>query len=221
MSAVQHVVWDWNGTLFDDLDARVQGMNAVCNAFSVPHIDAELFRQHHTRPARLFYENVIGRPLDDNEFTHCEMIFLDSYAIASNFAQLAPDAYELMTFIHARGATQSILSMWQHSQLIPLAERLGINKFCLRVDGVEDLLGLQKADYLARHLKELEEETHRNLANESTLMIGDIVDDAEAAQHTGIRIALVAVGAESPETLRATGFPTFDSLEDAVHHAFI
>jgi phosphoglycolate phosphatase-like HAD superfamily hydrolase len=220
MSMPHHVVWDWNGTLFDDLDARIAGMNTLCEKFGAPPIGREEFQRHHARPAKRFYENTIGRSLSEHELLWCETAFLEHYADAKEQARLHPKGMELMTFIRDQGTTQSILSMWQHSQLEPFAERLGVSAFCLRVDGVDDLLGSPKADYLTRHLDRLEAKTSRSFRGETTLVIGDVVDDGDAAAANGVRSSLVATGAESFDALRASGYPAFQTLENAIYAAF-
>jgi phosphoglycolate phosphatase-like HAD superfamily hydrolase len=213
----QHVVWDWNGTLFDDLEARVEGMNIVCDAFDVPHINVATFRRHHTRPAKLFYEAVIGRTIDDQELQRCETVWLDHYEIARKTAALAPNALGIMEHLQSSGVTQSVLSMWQHRQLVPLARQLGVELYCIDIQGADDLLGLPKANYLQQHLEKLRASTGRTFMNASTLLIGDVTDDAIAAVASSVSIALVATGAETYEHLSDSGFPTFLTLDEVVN----
>ncbi|MDE1996296.1 MAG: HAD hydrolase-like protein, partial [Rhizobiaceae bacterium] len=53
------------------------------------------------------------------------------------------------------------------------------------------------------------------IAPESCWLIGDTVDDFDAANPLGIRTALVTTGMQAPAALAATGSPVFDTLTAA------
>ncbi|NCC23188.1 MAG: HAD family hydrolase [Alphaproteobacteria bacterium] len=48
-------VFDWNGTLFDDLEANLAGANAVVEMFGLPALTAEQYQDHFTFPILHFY----------------------------------------------------------------------------------------------------------------------------------------------------------------------
>jgi phosphoglycolate phosphatase-like HAD superfamily hydrolase len=60
---VRHVVWDWNGTLFDDHVTVVAAVNDALALVGLPPIDSHTYRSYYTRPVQRFYEQVAGRPL--------------------------------------------------------------------------------------------------------------------------------------------------------------
>ena len=47
---VRHLVWDWNGTLFDDHVAVVAAINDALASLRLRSIDADTYRTHFTRP---------------------------------------------------------------------------------------------------------------------------------------------------------------------------
>ncbi len=55
-----HVIWDWNGTLFDDLAIVVASVNASLTQLGAPPIDEGGYRDHFTRPVHVFYEHLLG-----------------------------------------------------------------------------------------------------------------------------------------------------------------
>ena len=65
---VRHLVWDWNGTLFDDHAAVVAAINDALALVRLGPIDSETFRSHYTRPVERFYEQVAGRPIEPAEW---------------------------------------------------------------------------------------------------------------------------------------------------------
>jgi phosphoglycolate phosphatase-like HAD superfamily hydrolase len=92
---VRHVVWDWDGTLFDDFDANVAAVAEVCDAAGGPVVTAGVYRRHFVRPVTVFYERLLGRPLAPGEWDRLN---------AGDFA--------------ASGMSQSLLSMWEHDELL-------------------------------------------------------------------------------------------------------
>ena len=208
-----HIVWDWNGTLFDDLEVVVRSVNHGLSGFGAVPIDLDGYRSHYTRPVKLFYDRVIGRQITAEEWITVDRVFHDAYLEALEEARLTVDAAEALTAVANRGHTQSLLSMFPHRDLIPLVERLGIAGFFDRIDGLAGgSPGDHKAGYLERHLRNL-------IAGEdprTVVVIGDTPDDSIAALHVGARPILYDGGSHHRQDLEATGAPVVSSLMAAV-----
>src|SRR5262245_59032887 len=168
---VRHVVWDWNGTLFDDHIAVVAAVNDALALLGLRPIDSHTYRSHYTRPVQRFYEQMAGRPIEPGEWRTLDNAFHDSYHAWLERLGLALDASAALAAAEAAGLTQSLLSMWRHQDLVPLVERLGVGRFFLRVDGLRVPGGGGKAEHLVAHLAALE--VHPFTA----LLVGDSLDD--------------------------------------------
>ena len=66
--ALAHVVWDWNGTLFDDFDLTARIADRTLTALGVPGVTGEDIRREFRRPFSQFYASLFGRPVTDAEF---------------------------------------------------------------------------------------------------------------------------------------------------------
>jgi phosphoglycolate phosphatase-like HAD superfamily hydrolase len=207
---VRHLVWDWNGTLFDDHQAVVAAINDALARLRLRPIDSDTFRTHFTRPVQRFYEQVAGRPIEPAEWRALDDAYHDSYAAWVERLRLAPDAEAALAAAEAAGLTQSLLSMWRHQDLVPLVERLGIGRFFLRVDGLRVPGGGGKAEHLVAHLAALEVEAS------AALLVGDTLDDLAAAQAVGAGCVLYDGGSHHRQALEATGVPVVDTLTAAV-----
>ena len=62
---MRHVIWDWNGTLVDDLPIVVDAVNASLAGIGAGPIVADDYRDHYTRPVRVFYDRLLGRAVTD------------------------------------------------------------------------------------------------------------------------------------------------------------
>src|SRR5919197_1465839 len=209
-AGVRHVVWDWNGTLFDDHVAVVAAVNDALASLGLPPIDADTYRSHYTRPVQRFYERLAGRPIAAGEWLALDDAFHDSYHAGLERLALAPDAVQALAAAEAAGLTQSLLSMWRHEQLVPLVERLGIGHFFLRVDGLRVPGGSEKKEHLVAHLAALEVEPS------AAALVGDSIDDLEAARAVGAACVLYDGGSHHRHALEATGVPVVDTLSAAV-----
>jgi len=209
----RHLVWDWNGTLLDDLPLVVSSTNAAFASVSAPALTAEAHRLAFRRPVAEFYAEVLGRALEEGEFGRLDKIFHDAYRLGLTTCGLAVDAKAAMS---SWSGTQSLLSMWFHDELVPEVERRGLTSLLARIDGLRSAVGGDlKAEHLARHLSELDVE------GATTVLIGDSVDDAHAAASVGARCVLYTGGFTDPARLRAVGVPVADSLVEAVRLAAV
>jgi phosphoglycolate phosphatase-like HAD superfamily hydrolase len=209
-SRVRHLVWDWNGTLFDDHVAVVAAVNDALAGLGLPAIDADAYRTHFTRPVQRFYEQVAGRPIAPREWQALDEAYHDSYQAWVERLGLAADALAALEAAEAAGLTQSLLSMWRHKDLVPLVERLGIGRFFTRVDGLRVPGGAGKAEHLVEHLAALQVDAA------AAMLVGDALDDLEAARAVGARCVLYDGGSHHRHVLEATGVPVVDALTAAV-----
>ncbi|MET8139082.1 HAD family hydrolase [Sphaerisporangium sp. NPDC005288] len=211
---MEHIIWDWNGTLFHDIDAVVGATNKVFAPYGLAPMDAEAFRAAYTRPIWVAYERMLGRPLHEGEWERLDQAFHDNYHELMHASELAADAIDCLNTWSASGRTQSLLSMWAHDRLVRKAAELGIDRYFSRIDGLSaGAPGGGKAEHMVAHIESLEVKPSR------ILVIGDSLDDAHAAEHVGASAVLYAGGMTSRADLAASGFPVVDSLSAAFAHA--
>lgn len=207
-----HIVWDWNGTLKDDLDDLVDAMNATLAALGE---DIRLSRQQylelHCVPIPAFYTRILGRELTTTQWATAEAEF--ARFLATRKPRLRDDAPAALARLHKRGATtQSVLSLLPHAQLLSEVRQLRVDHLFARIDGRTTAQGV-KTQALRGHLDALawpQDEYHR------VLLIGDTLDDAHAAHAVGASAVLVTGGLEADSSLQHSGIPVASSLRQAV-----
>ncbi|MCZ7419235.1 HAD hydrolase-like protein [Verrucosispora sp. WMMA2121] len=206
--ASAHLVWDWNGTLLNDLSLVVACTNAVFASEGGPSVTPDEHRVRFRRPIADYYAEILGRAVDDDAFGRLDKIFHDAYRMGLTTCELAHDAVDAMA---AWSGSQSLLSMWFHDELVPAVETYGLTGRFSRVDGLRAQIGGdRKAESLARHLDAL------GVDGRSVVLIGDSLDDADAARSVGARAVLYSGGFTDRARLLASGHPVADSLTEAV-----
>ena len=132
---MDHIVWDWNGTLLDDLTVVVAAVNDTLATVGRRSITIEEYGAHYTRPVLLFYERLLGRPVGNPEWLRFDQVFHDSYRRLVESASLASEAREALIAAAHAGLSQSLLSMYWHDELVPQVERFNLGEFLIRIDG--------------------------------------------------------------------------------------
>ncbi|NJQ01758.1 HAD family hydrolase [Streptomyces zingiberis] len=209
-----HIVWDWNGTLFHDIDAVLAATNASFAELGLAPITLERYRELYCVPVLRFYERLLGRLPSDAEWLVMDEIFHRHYWERASAAALAPGAAELLTRRRAAGLTQSLCSLAPHEHLLPIVRTHGIERHFLRVDGRRGPSDVGKAEQMVSHLTSL-----GSIPADQVVVIGDALDDAEAARHAGARAVLYTGGSHSRASLERAGVPVVDTLAEAVETA--
>lgn len=210
---ISHIVWDWNGTLLDDLDIVLESLNVGISGFGVGPIDDLEYRNHFTRPVRSFYESLLDRAVSDMEWELLNKTFHEEYFSRVHRARLARDAMVAIDHVEARGWGQSLLSMTTQDQLNEIVASFRIADRFLRIDGLRGETGGLKASHLADHLASLGVDPSR------ALVIGDTPDDAAAARHVGSQVVLYDSGSHHPDELSSVGVPVVNTLVEALETA--
>ena len=205
---VTHLVWDWNGTLLDDLTLVVDGDQRVAGA-----VGAGGHRRRASARLPPAGDRVLrgGRRAagDRGGVRRLDARSTTRTASGCRTSALSRGVPELLA---GCGSTQSLLSMWYHHELVPVVDRHELDAAPPpgRRPACDLVGGGSKAPHLRAHLAELE------VDGGDVVLIGDSVDDAEAAAAVGARIVLYDGGITHVDKFRAVGFPVVDSLEDAV-----
>jgi phosphoglycolate phosphatase-like HAD superfamily hydrolase len=207
----KHLVWDWNGTLLNDFPVIVAATNEAITSVGGLILSADEHRDRFRRPIIEFYSELAGRILTDDEFADLDRLFHQCYQRQLAGCPLTADAMDALA---AWPGTQSLLSMWFHTDLVPLVTSYKLVEKFRRVDGLRLKAGGDtKHPHLVEHLAAIE------VPASEAVLIGDSVDDALAARRAGAGCVLYTGGFTSAEKLRETGAPLADSLVEAVELA--
>ncbi|MGW1812588.1 HAD family hydrolase [Streptomyces sp. NPDC002125] len=206
-----HLVWDWNGTLLDDIEAVLGATNAAFAEVDLAPLTLEQYRETYCVPIPKFYERLMGRLPTPAEWERMDGLFHRHYTEQRAACALTAGVEELLAGWLRTGGSQSLLSMYGHEHLVPVVRAYGIERHFLRVDGRTGPSGGSKAQHMERHFEVL-----GGIAPERAVVIGDAVDDAVAAAHVGARAVLYTGGSHSRSSLEAAGVPVVDTLAEAV-----
>ncbi len=212
---IRHIVWDWNGTLFDDQELVVAATNASLAAIGVHrHITNEQYKDLYQRPMENFYAALVDAPIPTGQWSLLDAAFAEYYLSHVREIGLTGDALAAMDAWSPR--TQSLLSMFGHEDLLRLTGEFELHSRFGRIDGRPDDPDFgPKAKYLVRHVEHLRAQ-QPDLTGDQIALIGDCVDDAHAAFHVGATAVLYTGGSSNRAVLEKAGVPVVDTLTEAI-----
>ena len=182
----KNVVWDWNGTLLDDVKISVDTINVM------------LERKHLGKLTVEEYES-IGFDFMRDDWEAVSRDFVNIYNDLAKDVELTPGIIPVLEGIKKKGIRQYILSALKEDLLTGMLERFGIREY---FDGVCGSNNIYADGKVARG-----EEMLRMfpIVPGETVMVGDTLHDAEVAEALGFDFRLYAGGHNSAERLAEKG----------------
>jgi phosphoglycolate phosphatase len=206
LDGIRHVVWDWNGTLLDDVDAALLSINTMLEGRGMPVLGRDRYREIFGFPVIDCYRT-LGFEFDtDEEWDAIANEFHRHYNINVDKAGLVRGALETLEAITARGIGMSVLSASESNRLNELLAHYRIDSCFMHVVGHDNLYGSSKIN-LGRELMRL-----LDLPPEAVLLVGDTVHDCEVARDAGWRCALYLNGHQDEARLSACGCAVISDL---------
>ncbi|MFC1738786.1 HAD family hydrolase [Planctomycetota bacterium] len=205
ISTYKHIIWDWNGTLIDDVWLCVEIVNELLFRRNKEPIILQQYRQRYDLPVKNFYEKV-GFDFSEGSFEKIGAEFLKIYQSRQYECTLQNGAVEMLNFFEQAGLFQSVLSAYQKNRLQQALEHFGIQHYFTHICGRIDDFATGKID----NANDLIREFH--CPAEKVLLIGDTVHDFKVAEKTGVDCILLSIGHHTPERLQSCNVPVVDSL---------
>lgn len=213
MKTYEHIIWDWNGTLLNDVDLCVAIVNNMLSAHhekTTKEITCDYYRSIFDFPVIQYYERV-GFDFTKESFDDLCVKFIGDYRSRASELKLHSQVFEVLSNIEGAGFQQSILSAAKQDGLQQMVRNHQLDHFFQHIIGENDHYAHGKVFNAQRLRHTLKESNHHKL-----LLIGDTTHDFEVAQAMEADCVLVAHGHHSHQKLQQTGAKVVDSLEELI-----
>ena len=201
-----YILWDWNGTLLDDLDASVCAVNDMLEAYGKEPLDLKTYYSYIDTPIYKFYERIFDLNVVTMEVI--KPLFGELYIKHEDKMQLAPDADRVLEYCKAQGVKQYILSAAHIDDLMRYAVPFGVADYFEKIEAAKDYEAGSKIDR-ARLLLAQEK-----IAPDECVMIGDTLHDLDTSEALGVDCILYSKGHTDYNVLKKTGRPVCRSFDE-------
>ncbi len=208
-----HILWDFNGTLLNDVETGIISANTLLKRRGMPLIESvERYHSVFTFPITDYYIN-LGFDFTKEPYSEIAIEWVKENQENIKKAPLCKGAKEALELFRNKDIPQIILSATQLEMLMGHISDLGITEYFDEILGLDNIHAESKVS-LALDWAE------RN-PNSIPLVIGDTIHDAEVARNIGCDCLLCASGHQSKDRLLAAEVPVFDNLGEIIEYLFV
>ena len=202
------ILWDWNGTLLDDLALNLKVENRLLERRGLQQMGSkEVYLDYFGFPIIRFYER-LGFDFSKEKYTDVADEYIEVLRELSEEATLFADAQPVLEALRKEGLRQIIISAAEETLLHAQVKAFGIADYFDAVLGSSDNLGQSKVETALGFLR------GHGLDPARALFIGDTTHDHETAEALGCDCVFVSRGHNSRARLLATGCPVYASLSE-------
>jgi len=185
---IRNIIFDWSGTLVDDLPAVLKASNFVLHQAGQPEMSLDQFRAEFSLPFKKFYD----RYTPDVPMPQLEDWFHTEFKRSQDSVCELPHAREFLEFCQAKKLRTFLLSTVHRDHFVAQC----------KVTGFDAFIDKPYTDVWDKRKKIHDILSENGLKPDETLFIGDMEHDIETAHHGGVHSCAVLTGYNTLEQLR-------------------
>ena len=201
------IIWDFNGTIIDDVEAGIISVNKLLSDRNLPTIpDKESYRRLFRFPIIEYYRS-LGFDFNTEPYEVLAPLWVAEYLKNSKSSPLREGFSEILKKFEVLGLSQHVISATEINMLRHQLRDFGITDAFKSISGLDNIHASSKTQLAVNF---------RNSHKESrALFIGDTDHDFDTAVAMGADCALICGGHSTKEKLlTCKGALVFDSFED-------
>ncbi|PKL51238.1 MAG: HAD family hydrolase [Planctomycetes bacterium HGW-Planctomycetes-1] len=203
----KHIIWDWNGTLLDDVWLCVDILNDMLTRRKMKMTTLTQYQADFDFPVISYYLK-IGFDFEKESFDDIAREYIAAYESQRFRCSLRAGTVDIIKLLKAEGVLQSVLSASQRLSLVEALELFKLTDFFENIAGLDDYYAHSKMDIGKNLMKNL------SASRKEVLLIGDTTHDYEVARELGADCLLTPAGHQSKERLIACGAKVCDNLNE-------
>lgn len=208
-----HLVWDWNGTLLDDLDCCVQVTNQLLGEFGLPRLSGVAeYRAKFGFPVVDYYNDLGFDPSPGGTFEAASRRYLELYLAAARSCVLHDGAAATIRTLHRHGIRQVVISASEQQNLLAQLAPFRLEAWLDGAYGLTDIYAASKQAIAQRWL------LAEGLDPTDVIFVGDSEHDHEIATALGAGCVLFTGGHHGRDRLSRLGAPLIEGLPELLAH---
>ena len=201
------VLWDFNGTIVDDVQLGIRAVNRMLIKRALPPIpDTGAYHRVFRFPVREYYR-LLGFDFDKEPYEDLAVEWVQNYTAEEHTLTVQDGFFTVWQHLRDAGVQQIILSSSESAMLHRQMEILGLTGKFDRVLGMDDIYAGGKVEMAKRCVGD---------TGGRALLIGDTSHDADTARAIGADCILYTGGHGSAASLAACGVATVGRLKEVL-----
>jgi phosphoglycolate phosphatase len=192
----KHVIWDWNGTILNDVELSHSILNELLAEYNIRTITVDEYREVFSMPVEEYYKNV-GFDFSVESFEVLGKKWIDGYESRKYGCALYEGIEPILQKINDMNIRQSILSAYSDDVLNELVGHYKLTDYFTHIQGLDNIYAASKIALGKNLIKKI------GVNKGEALMIGDTLHDYEVAKEIGADCILIANGHQSRQKLEA------------------
>lgn len=168
------IIWDWNGTLLDDVGLSINLINEFLKQRNKPIISIEKYKEIFDFPVRDYYLRA-GFDFSIETFEKVGLEYCNQFEVRIEECALHKNAEKILEYLNKKNIKQAILSSTEQCRLEKMVKYYKIEKYFEKVIGQHNYYAEGKVEVGNKYLEE------QKIVKEETILIGDTSYDAYVA----------------------------------------
>ncbi len=203
-------IWDFNGTILDDVELGISSVNKLLSDRGLPTVqNKDAYRDTFGFPIVDYYKK-LGFDFFSESYEKIAHEWVELYNSNLDKAKLFPDVKAALDFFDSKAVRQLVLSASEKNMLIAQLNGLGLSDRFEEVLGIDNIYGDSKL-MLAKAWRE------RN-PDAKVMFIGDTTHDCETAELLDADCYIVSAGHHSPKRFEGKKAKMFSSLGELIEY---
>ena len=208
MPKYKYIIWDWNGTILDDLQINFEVENTLLTRRGRTLIkDIDEYQEKFQFPIIKFYES-LDFDLENEKFEDIAREYVMEFDERFYELETFPDAESVIRDFKFKGIEQIILSQTEQRWLEKQVAFHDMDYLFCELLGARDIYVKGKVGIALQWI------TKNDIDTTQVLMVGDTLHDYEVAETLGCDCILISRGHQSKDRLLTTGAIVLESIEE-------
>ncbi|MBE9480939.1 MAG: HAD family hydrolase [Bacteroidetes bacterium] len=206
---IKTIIWDWNGTLLNDIDICINSINILLEHRNIENLTKEIYKEIFTFPVKDYYSKA-GFDFTKEDFDIPATEFINIYNRRIIDADLFQEVTSVLEHFKNRNYQQLIISAMEQDSLVKSIFDKGIGNYFTHISGVNNHYAVSKVENAKNLIKQV------NINPQQVCMIGDTIHDYEVAGEIGCNCIIVANGHQSYKRLEPLNCTVVNKLTDVI-----
>ncbi len=207
MKEYKVIIWDFNGTLIDDIDAALASVNDMLTRRDLPHINFEQYASYVDTPIIKFYEHIFD-DLYSMDFGKIAVEFNEGYEKHLPENAVMANAQEVLEYFNGKGKLQTVISATHIDKVMNRLTQFGLSGYFDKILAHTNLIAEDKTHLAVKYFNE------KGIEPSEAVVIGDCVADYKMAETLGCDCILTTQGHQSRKEFAETSATVIDSLTE-------